>query len=224
MREAIHARSRFSRGLMRAGAVSCFTACIGDFVVTSLLSMLYPGYNFIEQSESLLSVSGSPVAHWVAAWSVVFTGLLVLFALGLQVAFGKTHRGITLLCWLVAIYGIGEGLISGLFPYDFVHGRLTVAGQIHAVGGIAGQAGLYFVPAVAWYALHGEHPGIKVLSVLVMVAGGVFLLLFGAAKLHLIGYRGLWQRLFMGVYFLYLMYLAWLTYRQAGKSQVRAST
>jgi hypothetical protein len=48
-----------------------------------------------------------------------------------------------------------------------------------------------------------------------MFAGSVFLLLYGATKLNLIGFRGLWQRLFMGVYFLYLMYLAFLTSRQA---------
>lgn len=208
----------------RVGAVSCYVACVGDFLVSFLLAMHYPAYNSLQQPESFLSVSGSPVAHWFAAWSVAFSSLFLLFSLGLKAAFGYNHRGIALLCWLIAIYGIGEGVISGLFPYDFVNGRLTMLGWVHEVGGVVGQAALYVVPLVAWYALHQKYPPIKVLSILVMVLGSIFVLLFNASKLHLVGYRGLWQRLFMGVYFLYLMYLALLTYRQAGKPQPQQSS
>jgi len=194
-------------------------ACLGDFLVTFLLAMLYPAYDSLQQPESFLSSSNSPVAHWMGAWCVVFSALFLAFALGIALAFGHTYRGATLLAWLVACYGIGEGIISGVFPYDFVNGQLTVAGQIHTVGGRIGQGALYFAPLVAWYALHRDYPVLKVLSLLVFVLGSMLLLLYGAAKLQLIGYRGLWQRLFMALYFLYLMYLAWLLYRQAEKQK-----
>jgi hypothetical protein len=220
----MHARSRFNRGMIRAGAISCYTACIGDFAVTSLLATRYPGYNPLQQSESLLSISGSPIAHWIAIWCVFFTILFILFALAVKAAFGQSHRGIDLLFWLIVLYGIGEGAISGLFPYDFVDDKLTMPGHIHAVAGILGQACLYLVPVVAWYALHRDYPSIKVFSILVLVAGSIFLLLYGATKLDLIEYRGLWQRLFMGVYFVYLMYLAFLSYKQAGKTALPATT
>ncbi|NEM97440.1 DUF998 domain-containing protein [Pontibacter burrus] len=206
------------------GVISCYIACIGDFAVTSLLATLYPGYDPLQQSESLLSITGSPIAHWITIWCIFFTFLFILFSLGVEAAFGKSHRGITLLCWLIVIYGIGEGAISGLFPYDFVDGELTVPGHIHAVAGMVGQACLYFVPVVAWYALHRDYPSIKVLSILVLAAGSIFLLLYGATKLNLIDYRGLWQRLFMGVFFVYLMYLAWLSYRQVGRMSSIGST
>ena len=205
---------------IQLAVISCFVACIGDFVVSFLLSMLYSGYNSLQQSESILGTSNSPVAGWVALWSIVFTGLLIFYALGLRRTFVKEHKGITLLAGLIIIYAIGEGLMSGLFPYDFVNGKLTFPGKIHAVSGIIGQAGLYFVPLVAWYALAEQYPKLKPLSLLVIFAGSVFLLLYGATKLNLIDFRGLWQRLFMGVYFLYLMYLAILTSRQAKKSRI----
>ncbi|WP_242917205.1 DUF998 domain-containing protein [Pontibacter liquoris] len=204
------------RKLIRVGAVSCYVACIGDFLVTILLAMLSPGYDSLEQPESFLSVSGSPVAPWFAAWSVAFSGLLILSSLGIMAAFRQRHSAsITVLASLITLYGIGEGIISGVFPFDIVNGRLSVSAQIHEVASIVGQIGLYLVPVAGWYALRREYPLIKGLSILVIVSGSIFVLLYNASKLHLVSYRGLWQRLFMATYFLYLMYLALLADRRA---------
>lgn len=53
------------------GTVACFLACIGDFLVTFLLGSLYKEYNFIEQSQSFLGTSDSPVALYMNIWGVL---------------------------------------------------------------------------------------------------------------------------------------------------------
>jgi hypothetical protein len=57
-------------------------------------------------------------------------------------------------------------------------------------------------------------------SLVVFIAGSPLLVVYGAVKMGLLPYRGLWQRIFLLLYYCYLMYLAWIMYRTAAKRPV----
>ncbi len=200
--------------LFRLGAVVCWLACAGDLLVPYVIAQHYPGYDGFERSLSLLGSTGSPVAHWFTLWSVVLFLLLAAFAVALQLAYWPHRRWPHALPLLILLYGIGEGLGSGLFPYDHLpNGELTWTGKVHAVTSAFGTAALFLVPLAALWRSPWKARWNKPIALSVLVVGGLLLLLFGASKVGMIGARGLWQRAFIIVYYLYLSWLALLMWR-----------
>lgn len=201
---------------IKAGALSCLLACAGDLVVPVLLARSYPGYDPMARSESILGAAGSPVAGWFTAWSVCLAVLFFVFAHGLHHAFWPAVKGMGVASWLLILYGIGEGLGSGLFPFDHSGGVLTLSGKIHSMLSILGSAALFLLP-VAWlWRPPATGPRLKGLSWAVILLGGLFMLLFGAAKLGWFGQYGLWQRAYLVVYYVYLLVLAGAMFRVKG--------
>ncbi len=201
---------------IKAGALSCLVACAGDLVVPEILARFYPGYDPMVRSESMLGSAGSPVAVWFTVWSICLGLLFFLFAWGVQQAFWSAAKRIALSAWLLILYGIGEGLGSGIFPFDHIGGVLTLSGRIHSVLSIIGSGALFLLP-VAWlWRPPMQGPRLKILSWCTVILGGLFMLLFGIAKLGWCGQEGLWQRAYIFVYYIYLLALALVMFRSAG--------
>ena len=199
------------RHLIRVGAVAAWIVCIGDFVVSFLLAAQIPGYDPMAQSESVMGSSTSPVAGWVTAWGVAFSLLFLMFSLGFFHAFSEKGKAARAAAWMLLLYGLGEGIGSGFLPFDFVNGKLTLSGQLHNLISGIGDTGLIFMPLVARkvFTLR-ERPRMHTWSLLVFLVGMVFIILFLATKFigpghGLFSYRGLWQRLYLLDYYLYLM-------------------
>ena len=202
---------------IKAGALSCLLACVGDLVVPVLLAGSYPGYDSVAQSESLLGAAGSPVAVWFTVWSVCLALLFFVFARGLHQAFWPTTKRISLAAWMLVLYGIGEGLGSGLFPDDQSGNVLTLSGKIHSAMSILGSGALYLLPLVWLLRPPAKGPRLKVLSWVTLILSGLFMSLFGAAKLGWCGQDGLWQRAYILVSYIYLLTLAWSMLGAAGR-------
>lgn len=208
-----------SSAWIKAGALACLLACAGDITVPEILAGSYPGYDPVMQSESILGTAGSPVAAWFTAWSVCLAVLFFIFAWGLQHAFWPKARRMVSAAWLLVLYGIGEGLGSGLFPFNHIDGVLTLSGKIHSVGSILGSGALFLLPLVWLLRPPADGPRLKVLSWGVLILGGLFLLLFGLAKADLCSGGGLWQRAYLAVYYVYLLTLAWTMYDSTVKKR-----
>ncbi|MBS1568527.1 MAG: DUF998 domain-containing protein [Bacteroidetes bacterium] len=192
---------------VRIAALACLLACIGDVVVPEVLTGNYPGYDPKVLSESMLGAAGSPVAHLFTAWSICLAVLFFVFARGLHQAFTTHVQPHVPASWLLAMYGIGEGLGSGLFPFNHDGQGLTMAGKVHVVMSMSGVAALYLLP-LSWLLWPPEKgPRLKTLSTATLVSGGSLLVLFGLSKMEVIGFLGFWQRTFLVVYYLYLLVL-----------------
>ena len=191
-------------------AAGCgWLACIGDFAVTFFLKSFYPGYNPIYQTISYLGTSDSPVAGYMNAWSVSLFILLAVFAGGFYRAFSDQGKWAKTTACLIFLYGLGEGAGSGLFPFEHANGKLTFSGLVHSIFGAVGVLSMVLVPVVALKLFpKPEFPRLSFYAKFTSVAGVAFILLFLASKLDLISYRGLWQRLFILIYHLFLMVLA----------------
>lgn len=190
-------------------ATCCFVACIGDFVITCLLGFFYKGYDFLSQSESYLGSSNSPVAMYMNAWGVLFSLLFVVFAYALyKTIFRKGAWQLTAVL-LILIYGLGEGIGSGLFPYDHIGKALTLTGKLHSIFSSIGDMALVALPFVALKIFTGKlHPRLNLFAWVVAVSGLALILMFALANKNIVPMKGLWQRLYLLDYYLLLIVLA----------------
>jgi len=206
--------------------IASVTACFGDFIVMFILGSFYPGYSQLRDSMSGLGATVSPVSFEMSAWWVIVGVLLAVFGVGFGLTFAKDNRA-RIAAWLIVIYGLGEGVGSGLFPADYIDNKLTFIGWVHdAIGGI-GIAGIFFLPLVL-LPFFKENGNLKLykLSIFVFALGFLFLLLFGIARLDyfmnsfIASYKGLWQRLLMLNYYIFIIALAFYMLKNKSKSQV----
>jgi hypothetical protein len=112
-------------------------------------------------------------------------------------------------CGVFWLYGLGEGAGSGLFPYNHLNGALTPSGKLHSLfGGLAGTA-IVFIPfACTKIFTKDGSPRMHAYSWFVFASGLILVIIFLISEGGMIIYKGLWQRLFILDYHLYLSVLA----------------
>lgn len=201
--------------------IACVVACVGDFLVMFILGHSYSGYSQIRDSMSALGASISPVAFEMSAWWVVVGILLTVFGIGFGLTFSNDKRA-KVASWLIVIYALGEGVGSGLFPADYIGDKLTFIGYVHdAIGGV-GIAGIFFLPLVLRpFFKENSNLNLYKLSIVVFILGFSFLFLFGIARLDyfadslIASYKGLWQRLLMLNYYVFIIAIAFLMLKKS---------
>ena len=200
--------------LIGLSVIACCVACVGDFVVLFVFGNQYPGYSQLYDTMSSLGATASPVSFIVSAWWVILGLLFFVFAFGFRLAFSPVNKYVNLAFWLIIIYGLGEGLGSGLFKADHQDGLLTSSAIIHDILGGIGVTALVLLPLVMQKIIpRSAIPGFHLLSRFVFVIVLLLLLLFmlrftDNGKLELLSMKGLWQRLFVFVYYVYLLIIA----------------
>lgn len=197
-----------------AASIACFTGCIGDFWFTFLLADYNPGYSHLFQTMSMLGTANSPVAEIISAWWIILGFLIILFALGFAQAFVYHRWEVKISTWLLILYGLGEGLGSGLFKADHANQSMTLSGNLHEVMGAIGTLAILILPLLMMRIIPRiPHPVFHTLSWIVFFTGLVLLNLFvfRFSSYNLEGpflYKGLWQRLFVLDYYIYLIIIA----------------
>ena len=202
------------KSLILIASIACFTACIGDFWVTFVLGDYKPGYSQLRNTMSLLGVTSSPVSGIISLWWIILGLLIILFAIGFGKAFGYHKRPVQIATWLIISYGLGEGLGSGLFKDDLMNKTVTLSGNIHEILGGIGTSAILVLPFIVKIIIpRATNPGFHTLSLSVFILGVFFLAMFLFRLIpyesnDLLLYKGLWQRLFILDYYIYLMVIA----------------
>jgi hypothetical membrane protein len=197
-----------------AGAAACFTGCIGDMLFLFILGPRCPGYSQLYDTMSSLGSSASPVSDIVSTWWMLLGILVIIFAFGFKAAFSADDKYVKIVFWLLIIYGLGEGLGSGLFKADRISGSYTISFIIHDILGGAGVLSILILPLVVQRIKpFFSSQGFIRFSYITFILGTLFLVLFsfrfiGDENNILTKYKGLWQRLFVLVYYIYLMTVA----------------
>lgn len=193
------------------GATACWLACLGEGLVNWRLQSLYTGYDPYRLSLSYLGRSDSPVLAYVKIWGVCYTILFLLFALGIYQVF---KPGGKLLQWIViawVIYALGEGIGSAFFPFDHVNGKLTFTAQVHNVVSGLSDTAFFFLPLLMSRLFPPDSwSKAKRFARYIIGVGFVLMSLFLLSKWirphdGLLAYAGLYQRLFLFVYYGYLL-------------------
>jgi hypothetical membrane protein len=173
-------------------------AMAGDFIIPTILSRRYPGYNPLYDVISELGSSDSPVRIQLSAWLVILGILLTLFGVGQASRFENFTWAHSLYITGILGFGIGAGIIAGIFPEDS-HGAVeTASGKIHGIFGGLGFLLLLLNPL--WALKIDEFNGLETLNLILFILGAVSFGLFLASKRRntgLLGMSGLWQRLYL---------------------------
>jgi hypothetical protein len=200
--------------MIRISALIGVLACGGDLCMIHLLEGRYPGYKPLFQAMSDLGHEGSPVARTVSIGWVIMGLMFIVFGYGFCRAFLHYSKMARTAGWMLALYGIGEGLGSGLIPGS--PGKLfrTPGSVFHTLLGGLGVLAAMLLPfiivrmfkarqssALYWYCRFTT------------VLGVFFFVLFSISNFYRpegewIAYMGLWQRLFRLIYYFFFVYLA----------------
>ncbi|MFA6924856.1 MAG: DUF998 domain-containing protein [Bacteroidales bacterium] len=198
-------------------SIACFVACIGDMLSAFILgTYYYPHYNIIMQPISTLGADVSPVSIVMSACWIFIGVLFIIFAIGFNIAFSSSEKSHKFATWLIIIYGLGEEIGSGIFPGNHIRNELTTIGIVHNIVGGIGITALIILPFVMRKIIQKfQYPKMYKYSWFVIIFGLITILLFTASKLvvpsdNIISYRGLWQRLFILNYYIYLMVISFL--------------
>ncbi len=212
--------------LIRLSALIGVLACLGNVYIVYILGSWCPGYSPFFQAMSDLGHEDSPVARMVSTWWVIMGVMFIIFGYGFYRAFFHYVPTARTAGWMLAMYGIGEGLGSGLIPATSGKMFETPGSIFHALLGGAGVTAAILLPpliirmfdARKWSALYWY-------SWFTTVSGGLFVILFLISNFYhpegkWISCLGLWQRLFVLMYYLFFIYLAILML--AGQRRSRA--
>lgn len=195
-------------------AFACIIACTGEFVVMAIFGAYYPGYNHLKDTMSLLGASVSPVSGIVSMWWVIMGMLLIFFGIGLKKTFSEKGGYAEFASWLIILYGIGEGIGSGVFKADRIADELTTTAIIHDIFGGVGVTAILLLPVIMQKVItKNEKPGFYRISQIVFITGIMTILLFlfrySSDKNNFFSiYKGVWQRLSVLISYIYLTVIA----------------
>lgn len=220
--------SSFRRIISYSSAILCITACIADFVLIYIFGNQIPGFNQLKSTLSSLGVSTSPVASEVTVWSVALGIIFLFFAFGFRETFHTYGKQINKASWLIVLYGLGEGVASGIFRADRINGHLTNLAYLHDFLGGIGVVALLLLPFVMRKIFSAfSSPIFFRFSGIVSVIGLISTLLFSFrleyfAGSFLYNYSGLWQRIFLLNYYVYFSVIAGMMIQKTNRhSQIR---
>ena len=195
---------------VQIAALSGALACILEFVMEVYAASKNTGYHSMSQTISYLGNPISPTYHLIKIWNIVFAVLFIYFAWGFYTVFKKQGAIIKTAFVLLLIYGLAQGLGAGIFTMDALKTQNTWSNLWHNVFSIVGDIGMVLFPLVMARYFVKEA---RLFSQLISVGGIFFIALFLLAKFEaiqqIVNYKGLWQRIFQGFYYIYFLFIAY---------------
>ncbi len=215
----------FKRIISYTSAILCISACIGDLVLIYVFGNQIPGYNQLTDTLSSLGVSSSPVAAEASMWSVILGLIFVFFAIGFKLVYQLHGKETRKAFWLIVLYGLGEGVASGVFRADRIKGELTNIAILHDLLGGIGIIAVLLLPFVMQKIFtQFSFPLFYRYSRIVWLVGIISTVLFSFRLqvfegTFLYTYSGLWQRIFLVDYYIYFFVIAIMIIKGTHKMQ-----
>jgi hypothetical membrane protein len=170
-----------------------------DNLLPLVLARFYPNYIHKEMALSVLGSRQSPVKWIYNIWCIV-SG--VFFCIAPYALYRENNCGLAITIWiLLAIYGIGCEIISGLCPLNENRQEEDIITRIHGGSSAIGFMALLVVPLLlALLQLQTSEFIIGLISLLCFVAAFMFFCFFVMGEKEkfsstVLRYGGLWQRL-----------------------------
>ncbi|QOR36309.1 DUF998 domain-containing protein [Clostridium sp. 'deep sea'] len=190
-------------------------AIVGDFVAAYALALFYPSYSHSKQVMSVLGNPKSPVAFFYNLWLIILGILICFSAVNFYIVYSGVSKAYACAGAIILLmFGIGAGILAGLFSVNEVKEIETVASKIHGIGAGLGFMALTFIPLVVGAVFFKEGNSLfGIISVVFFLLSVVLFVLFIMSEREtfqnsIIGLSGLWQRLLLASMYMPLLLLA----------------
>ena len=170
-----------------------------DCLLPLILAHFYPKYKHKEMALSVLGSRQSPVKWIYNIWCIV-SG--IVFCISPYTLYRENNCGLAITIWiLLAIYGIGCEIISGLCPLNESRQDEDIITKIHGVTSAIGFITLLVTPLIlAIMQFKTSNTIMGTISLVSFIASFVFFSFFIMGEKEkfantVLRYGGLWQRL-----------------------------
>ncbi len=179
-----------------------------DLVANVVVGVERPHYSFVRQYVSDLAARGG--AHAVAQ-CVLWAAFPLLFGpFAFAVAAGlRGHPSAQLVPFLLMLFSVFIGL-CGVFRYDPVSPEATFPSRVHVIVSPLAGAALLPCPFFVWLATRRDRSwrAFRRFCLFAQVVGIAAALLYVPLYFRLIAWRGLAERSFWGVYYVWIAFFA----------------
>ena len=184
---------------------------VADNLLPLLLARFYPRYKHKEMALSVLGSRQSPVKWIYNLWCII-SG--VVFCIAPYSIYQESCNGLAIAIWiLLAIYGIGCEIISGLCPLNESRQDRDIITKIHGGASAIGFMMLLVVPLLmAILQYQSAQMLLGTVSIVCFVFAFMFFCFFIMGEKEkfaktVLRYGGLWQRLVLAVCYVTLFIL-----------------
>ena len=203
-------KKRYRKSLILFTAMAGIVGCVVDLGGTLIFGNRIPGYNQFTDTMSQMGIHSSPVSGEITICWIAMGVLLILFGIGIRLIYKDQKKWAVIAALLVILYGIGEGMMSGIFPADKAGEARSLTGLVHNGLGGLGVVSIMIFPLV----MQKIRPHLRKLSIIIFIVGAAGVLLFFVGRLlsipdsFLARYKGSWQRLYVTVYYVYIVIIS----------------
>ncbi|WP_132247946.1 DUF998 domain-containing protein [Marinisporobacter balticus] len=122
---------------------------IVDLLIPFLIALPYKGYSHLKTVMSVLGCKASPWGMIYNIWMIVSGCTIAIFGYMLYSYYHNEQAELAIVLFiLLLIYGIGDEVISGIFPLNEKEDDVTVSTKIHGFGSVIGFIALQFAPLI----------------------------------------------------------------------------
>jgi hypothetical protein len=124
-------------------------AMIIDLLMPFAIALPYKGYNHLKTVMSVLGCKTSPLRLVYNIWMIFSGCIIAIFGYMLWDYYHNTQAGLAIMLFILLLfYGIGDEVISGIFPVSEKKDDGTVSAKIHGIGSVIGFIALQFAPLI----------------------------------------------------------------------------
>lgn len=188
---------------------------IVDLLIPFVIALPYKGYSHLNTVMSVLGSKTSPLGLFYNIWMMISGCTIAIFGYMLYSYYNNEQEELAIILFiLLLIYGIGDEVISGIFPLNEKEDGMAVSNKIHGAGSVIGFVALQFSPLILaiiqfkedmWYFGFSS----IVFFLLSLIAFVIFVM--GANPKFqntVFAFEGLWQRILCGL--MYAPFIIWI--------------
>ncbi|SNS72053.1 Protein of unknown function [Anaerovirgula multivorans] len=180
----------------KLGWILLIVAIFGDFAVAYVLGFYYTGYSHMKQVMSALGSPRSPIAIFYNSWLIILGILICISAVNFYNTYNEVSRGYAYSGLIILlVFGIGAGIIAGIFSVNEGKEIETLASKIHGIGAGIGFLALAFIPLIVGVLSFKASDNMTgIISVIFFILSIAFFVLFIMSEKDVFKNTGNWAK------------------------------
>jgi hypothetical membrane protein len=164
---------------------------------------------------SVMGNDKSPAHKIYNVWLIILGIMMIIFGFSIYSQYKNISNNLSkIILVIMAVYGIGGCILSGIFGVNETREIETIHSKIHGTSAGIGFMALTFIPLLIGLLFKTERNVLagNLSIVIFIICLGLFILFIMSEKKQfqktIIGYSGLWQRLLLGCMYVPLIIMS----------------